>query len=1137
LVKHCSSKLAVALLLICCGESVTGQNFRALNQSRTGISFANTFQSPDSVDINGFIYLWNGGGVAIGDLNNDGLSDVVFSGNTAGNRVFLNEGELRFKDATAQLNLPLNDSAWNTGVVLADVNGDGWLDIYICRSQLAFRTGPNLLYINQKGSGFKEMGRDFGLDITDNCTQASFFDADKDGDLDVYLITYPKNGAQYSVYQSSYAHGMDRLLYNDNGYYSESQDSQTLLKDHGFGLGVVTADFDKNGEIDIYVANDLLSVDRYYIQRDGQFSETLSNSFGHVSFNSMGADAGDVNNDGWLDIITLDMLPDDPKRRHSQTFLSNDHQQIIEKGGLFQQYVRNMLHLNSSDNYFKEVGELYGIAASDWSWGPLLFDADNNGKLDLLVTNSLKKDFLNKDLSMFMLDSLTRYNKPEQKSRVYKALVENLTEFRLQNKFFVNTGELFQDMSSKLYGGKKVNTTGAAVGDLDNDGDIDIVFNNLDTTSFILENLWNDSVTSNHFIRLKLGADDMNTHALNAKVTIYSGTEKRLFETVNARGFQSCSEDMVHIGFEENATPDSIMISWPNGTISTIVKPQIDQVITALQPEKSSGNGLPKTKTSLFKEENHLILPKAIHQENFQNDFKSDPILHRQLSRTGPGIAIADVNGDGLMDFYQCAAKGSKGMMYWADSEGKYSPAPLQPWETEIAFEESSALLVDVDGDNDNDLIIIGSGYELSGASPWYRDRLYLNDGNGFFSSSDGLPSILQSKSCAATADFDKDGDLDLFVGGRYGVEGYPTSPDSYLLVNDGKGHFSDKTADLAPGFTALGMVSSAIWTDQDNDGDSDLFLVGEWMQPTLFENLGGRLSLFNVQFDSQAISGWWNSISGADLDNDGDIDYVLGNYGENSTVKASEESPATLYYPKLNVDSRPDPILSFFVSGKETLFAKRDKMLDQILPLRKRFIDYGSYANTTPRSIVGENAPTLQADNFKSVVLLNNGASGFTVIPLPLEAQAFPVFGIHLVDLDDDPFIDLVLTGNCFYMSNEIGNLDAGGILALKGDGNGHFSTFSSEGLGIIIKSDAKALGFLGLYADQYRWLVTSNNGVTKLIAAIKPTNVSAIESIDGYICLQDGKRRKTERYIGSGFWTQNATISTIPSGADRCR
>jgi len=1123
------------LIIACLRATVEAQTFQPVPAIRSGVDFENTFQSPDSLDINGFIYLWNGGGVAIGDLNNDDLLDIVLTGNSVGNRVYLNKGNLRFADVTKKMGLPLEDDAWNTGVTIADVNGDGWLDIYVCRSQLAFRTGPNLLYINNGGTEFVERAKEYGLSFTDNCTQASFFDADGDGDLDMYLLTYPKDGAQYSVYKSTYNQGADRLLINTDGHFNENEQLKTVLKDHGFGLGLITADFDRNGEVDIFVANDLLSVDRFYTQRNGSYTETLDKYFGHVSFNSMGTDAGDVNNDGWLDLVAVDMFPNEADRRHSQSFLSSDHQQIIEKGGLFQQYVRNMMYLNSSGNGFKEVGELYGMAATDWSWSPLLFDADNDGNLDLLITNSLKKDFLNKDLSMFILDSLTRYNKPEQKNRVYKAIVENLPEFRLQNKFFVKTDAEYQDRSASFYAGKKVNTTGAAIGDLDNDGDLDVVLNNLDTTSFILENLWNESVSQNHFVRMQLISDDGNTQALNSKVFVYETGKVRLFETINARGFQSCSENIVHIGLAGSNRPDSIVVEWPNGAISRMSDLTIDALTQIRQPSPVHGQRL-SSKTTLFKDRGDLILPKVVHQENFQNDFKSDPILHRQLSRTGPGIAIADVNGDGIMDFYQCAAKGSKGVLYWGTKSGEFAPAPLQPWETEIEYEESSALLVDVDGDNDNDLIIVGSGYELNGQSPWYWDRLYLNNGQGFFSRSDGLPKLSQSKSCIAAADFDADGDLDLFLGGRYSTEGYPAPAHSYLLVNDGTGHFSDRTFELAPALNAFGMVSAAIWSDHDNDGDPDLILVGEWMKPTILENLNGAFSLTDISFNSNEVSGWWNSISAADLDNDGDIDYVLGNFGENSIVKANSAEPARLYYPKLNFDTRPDPILSFYVSGKETLFARRDKMLDQILPLRKRFIDYGSYAKASPVSIAGKDAPLLLANNLKTVVMLNNGSSSFSILPLPVEAQAFPVYGIHLIDLDEDENLDLLLSGNCFYMSNEIGNMDAGGLLALKGKGNGEFRAIPDEETGIFIGSDAKALGFLGVFGDEFRWLLTSNNGTTKVLTAIKPTNVSLIQTSDGYICLTNGKTRKTERYFGDGFWTQNAAISTIPNGAIIC-
>lgn len=1129
------STLVALLVSLNIGQAF-GQRFESVPSSHSGIRFENTFHSPDSVDTSGFIYLWNGGGVGIGDVNNDGLQDIFLTGNSVGNRLYINKGDLRFEDKTSAYSLPLQDSAWNTGVVMADVNGDGWLDIYVSRSQLGQRFGPNLLYINEGGQKFSENGKEFGLDVVDNCTQSSFFDADNDGDLDVYVLTYPKEGAQYSVYKSTYNQGADRLFINKDGRFDEDEQLKKLLKDHGFGLGLLTADFDQNGEVDIYVANDLLSVDRFYKRENGKYTEVLDKLFGHVSFNSMGSDAGDLNNDGWLDLITVDMFPEEADRRHLQSFLSEDHRKIIQKGGLFEQYVRNMLHMNSAGRGFKEVGALYGIEATDWSWSPLLFDSNNDGLLDLLITNSLKKDFMNKDLSMFILDSLTRHDKAWQKNRVYNAIVGGLPEFRLQNKLFTNSGHELKDRSISLLGEKKVNSTGAAVSDLDNDGDVDIVLNNLDTTALILQNMLIESGSESQFLRLNLRASGKNTYALNSKVMVYSGDTKRIFETINARGFQSCSENVVHIGFTETNRPDSLVIFWPNGSVSTVNDPGFGKEITVRQPDKTSAQPV-QPRDPAFWVENGLIEPPLLHMENFQNDFKVDPILHRSLSKTGPGIAIADVNGDGITDFYQCAAKGSSGRMYLGSPQGKFELAPLQPWETEIEFEESAALLVDVDSDGDLDLVIVGSGYESSPQSPWYWDRLYLNNGDGFFSKTNGLPRLSRSKSCIAAGDFDGDGDVDLFIGGRYGAEGYPTAADSYLLVNDGNGNFTDSTAELAPALTAMGLVTSALWSDFDNDGDLDLLVAGEWMTPQFLENRNGKFIMAKAVFDNPAMSGWWNSIEAGDLDNDGDIDYVLGNFGENSIIKASETTPVKLYYPKLTQDQRPTPVLTYFVEGRESLFAKRDKMLDQVLPFRRRFITYASYAAASVTSVVGENAPNLWADNLKSVVLLNEGARRFKVTQLPVQAQAFPVFGMHLIDLDDDQHLDLLLAGNCLSMSNEIGNLDAGGFMALKGLGDGTFSTIAPEMVDLFITSDAKALGFIGSFDREYRWLLTSNNGATKVILSRIPKSVSLINHTNGYICFPDGKRRKLEEHCGSGFWTQHAPFITVPTSGSLCR
>ena len=1056
------------------GGELSAQNvsFDAIPSSYSGIEFENEFILPDSVDPNGFLYQWNGGGVAIGDINKDGLLDLFFTGNKVRNRMYLNRGEMRFEDATSMLPIENNDGGWSSGVTLVDINSDGWLDIYVCRSQIGLVACRNLLFINHDGKSFTEEAARYGLDIKDNCTQATFFDADQDQDLDMFLATYPQQGAQYDLYQESYSGNSSRLYINNNNLYSTSERVKTR---QGFGLGMVAADFTNDNITDLYVTNDLLSVDNYFIGPVATLKDRLPQHFGHISFNSMGVDAGDVNNDGWLDLITLDMLPESAERQHMQSYLSSDYQNMLERGGHFVQYARNMLQLNRGHG-FAEVGQQYGIDKTDWSWGPLLFDMNNDGYLDLFVSNSLKKDFMNKDLSMFVLDTLTRFNKPEQKIRVYQEIMYGLPEYRLSNKLYVGNGSDFSDVSEQLWGGKKVNSNGCAVGDLDNDGDLDIVVNNLDTVSFIYKNSLIEDRQGGHYLRI----EPRNEHGipeLNTKVISYRNKQKRVHELVNARGFQSCSEPVIHIGIPLGQKIDSLQIIWPAGNLTTLLSPPVDSVIIVMNPNAEGNFSDNVSAIPWLKEEFGLLPGHPSHKENSGNDFKKDPILHKQLSRTGPGIAIGDVNKDGRNDIYLCASLGSTGMLMLSSETGTFYPAPLQPWQEYPNYEESSALFMDVDSDGDNDLLIVSGGYEHSAKSPWYWDRLYLNNGCGFFSLVNALPQIATSKSCVAAHDFDQDGDLDLFIGGRYVPDNYPNPVGGYLLENQ-DGVFKDVTDEIAPDLINIGMITSALWTDCDKDGDMDLIIVGEWMPVIVMRNNKGRFVREEIDNGHITPKGWWNVVKGADLDNDGDVDYIVGNAGHNFPMHPTEEQPCKLYYPKLNHDNRPDPVLTYWLGNEEKPFAKRDKMLDQVSTFRKKFISYQDYARSPVDSIVGANAPYLLANEFASFFLINDGHGHFEWRELPAELQRFPIFDVDFYDVNSDGLLDMIAVGNDHSYSNQLGVQNAGGLSIALNAGNGNFTVSDYQEIGFYSHQDAKTIRRMNDKHEDPIWIVGTNNG-----------------------------------------------------------
>jgi hypothetical protein len=1078
--------------------------FDAVPASVTGIDFDNEFILPDSIDPNGFLYQWNGGGVAVGDINKDGLSDLFFTGNKVKNRLYLNKGELKFQDATSMLPIQNDDGGWSSGVAIADVNDDGWLDIYICRSQIGLVACRNLLFINQNGQSFTEEAEYYGLDIKDNCTQATFFDADQDGDLDMFLATYPQQGAQYDVYQDTYSGKSSRLFVNSNNHYS-------LLKNiksrQGFGLGVLSADFTNDNITDLYVTNDLLSVDNYFIGPVVQLRDRLSQHFGHVSFNSMGVDAGDVNNDGWLDLVTLDMLPESAERQHMQSYLSSDYQKMLERGGHFIQYARNMLHLNKGKG-FAEVGQQFGVDKTDWSWGPLLFDMDNDGFLDLFVSTSLKKDFMNKDLSMFVLDTLTRFNKPEQKIKVYQEIMYGLPEYRLPNKLFHGNSKAFVDASHLLWAGKKVNSTGCAVGDFDNDGDLDIVVNNLDTTSFIYRNNCVDEKLGGHYLRIRL-ENETGTPVLNAKVLSYLKEEKRVHEVFNVRGFQSSSEAIIHIGIPRNQKLDSIQVIWPMGQGQTLISLPIDTTLVLHPGKKKRLNTYGPTRKWL-KEEFRLLPGRPAHKENSSNDFKKDPILHRKLSNTGPGVAVGDVNGDNLNDVYLCAAKGSVGMLMLSSESGEFYPAPLQPWQEMSNYEESSALIVDVDSDSDNDLIIISGGYEHNSNSPWYWDRVYLNNGKGFFHLSDGLPKIANSKSCVTACDYDMDGDFDLFIGERFLPNGYPTPAGGHILKNE-NGTFIKVTDKIAPELFEIGMITSSLWTDYDNDGDSDLLIVGEWMPVVVMENNNGKFVRKDLKRDKETPTGWWNVLKGADVDNDGDMDYIVGNAGSNLPMQPNQQQPCKLYYPKLNYDNRPDPILTYWLGNEERPFAKRDKMLEQVSTFRKKFISYKDYSTAPIDSIVGLYAPFLAATELQSVLLLNLGNGEFDWKVLPAELQRFPICDVDWFDINDDGFLDLIAVGNDHAYSNQLGDQNSGGLSLAIGTGDGSFEVVDYQDIGFNSYQNVKTVCRIDNIGESPVWIVGTNNGKWRYFSLNKALNnrekpeseidVSSIRKVEDYL------------------------------------
>lgn len=1064
------------ILVNCLGinNSFSQKNlFQTIDAGSSSIEFRNTFSLPDSVDERSMLYLTNGGGVAIGDVNNDGLLDIFFTGNSVSNKLYLNRGGLRFEDVSDEFGISVGSKGWSTGVTMVDINADGWLDIYVCQSQIGGISCENLLFVNNKGRGFTESAKQYGLDISDNCSQASFFDGDNDGDLDAYVVTYPKEGYQSSVYRNDYTGGKDIVLENNDGFFASVKDK---IDEIGYGLSCIAADLTGDENPDLYVTNDLLSPDRFYRAPILKRQDHVKKAFSQISFNSMGVDVGDINNDGKLDLITTDMLPELGYRFHVQSFLSKDFQQQLKNRGFHTQYIRNTVQINQG-SYFTEEAFKYNVAKTDWSWAVLLNDVNNDGQLDLFISTSLLKDYMDQDLSMFILDSITRSNKSTQANRVFTEIVSGLPDFHLPNKLFVGQNKSGSFVEAQhLVNINTVNTTGCAFGDLDNDGDLDLVLNNLDTTSYILQNLWKENNEVGHFLRLEL-FNKNGVHALNSVIHVYSGQENRVFELVNSRGFQSHCEPIIHIGVSSMSKIDSLVIFWPSGLVESLEISGLDTLMRIFEGQQNRTTSVPVKEQWL--EQIPFANASYNHLENQDyQDFKLNPTLYKRLSRTGPGMAVGDVNGDNIDDIYLCAAKGSSGVLLFGDSTGQFFLGPSQPWNAQSSHEESTALMVDVDEDLDLDLIIVSGGYEHSPNSPWYWDRLFINNGNGFFSQDQSFPKISKSKSCVAACDFDSDGDLDLFLGEHYAPASYPEAVSGHILENE-NGQFTDVTGTVAPELNGIGLITSSIWSDYDTDGDFDLIVVGEWMSPKVFQNRDGVFTMSNLCSSSSSNLGWWNTIKGADLDNDGDIDYVIGNVGTNLLIQATEERPTRLYYPYLNSDDIPDPILTYWHGETEIVLSKRDQLLDHVNSYRKKFITYRDYASASIESIVGSDAPFLEANELKSAAFINNGNGDFSKVYLPHELQSFPIFGAELFDVNDDGLIDLMCTGNDHSYSNDIGNLDAGGLRIALGVGNGTFKSINSDQTGIHFEGDVKGLVRVKSASNKsLRWVVSTNNG-----------------------------------------------------------
>jgi hypothetical protein len=1070
--------------------------FTLLSPSQTGINFKNILKETEEFNVLKYGYLYNGGGVSIGDVNNDGLPDIYFTGNMVGSHLYINQGDLEFKEIAKEAGV-FAEGLWNTGVTMADVNADGFLDIYVSRSAApAVSKRKNLLFINNGNLTFSEKAEEYGIADSGYSTQGSFFDYDRDGDLDLYVLNH--SNQEYAGFgqitaslknkrNKSYS---DKLYRNDNGKYKEVSDEAGLISNVlGFGLGIAISDLNNDGWPDIYVSNDYNEQDYLYINKqNGTFSESLENYIGHTSLFSMGSDIADMNNDGFTDIMTLDMLPEGNARQKMVSGPDNyDKYQRLVNSGFYNQTMRNMLQLNNQGNSFSEIGQFSGISNTDWSWASLFADLDNDGYKDLFITNGYKKDYTNMDFMNYAVQEKLSENKTGQQTAIME-LIANIPSTVEENYTYKNNGDLtFQKMNAIWGLDQKTLSNGASFADLDNDGDLDLVINNIDERAFIYRNNSNLQNTNN-FLKVKLAGEGGNTYGIGAKVDLMVADELLSQEVFPTRGYQSSVDYGLVFGLGNVNEIPQLKVTWSNGKVQLLDKVPANQTLVLKQSDANSVNDTEKEdQKPFFKSLAADSLIVYAHKENNFNDFKREQLLPHKLSTQGPAIASADINADGLSDIFVGGAKGAAGMLFMQTKTGEFRQSILTMFEEDIDSEDVDAFFFDVDNDGDTDLYVVSGGNEFDENSQMLQDRLYINNGRGkFIKNSALLPQMLSSGSSVVGSDFDSDGDIDLFVGGRVVPGKYPTAPKSYLLVNDGQGNFRERTQEIAPALEYPGMVTDAIWSDFNGDTKQDLILVGEFMGIRLFENTSEGLVEQKSPNGLENSFGWWNTISSGDFDNDGDLDYVVGNLGLNSQLKASAEEPLTLYYKDFDANGSIDPILCSYIMGESYPVFSKDDIASQLNGLKAKYVNYSDYANEQIQDILTkkelEGSGVLEAKTLATSYIENLGNGQFNILPLPSSVQFSPVYGLLVTDIDEDGNLDIVMGGNFYGSRVKYGRYDASKGSILLGNGKGGFTSVTAGTSGLSIDGEVRDIMPLELANGSQCILFARNNAALGL-------------------------------------------------------
>jgi len=1071
--------MLIAFLAVACQEKKAEKTismpaetpvFKRVPSSHTGVTFRNIVDENINNYFDYFAYVYNGGGVAIGDINNDGLSDIYLTGNEVPNKLYLNEGNLKFKDITEAAGVAGN-GRWNNGVTMCDVNQDGLMDIYVCKGgwHQSEESRKNLLFINQGDLTFREQAKEFGLDESGYSLHASFFDMDNDNDLDLYVTNHPDSfdlplTEMVRQKKLSPTSSRDKLFINEGKKFREIGLKAGIVNNFGYALSVVTSDLNNDGFTDIYVANDFAEGDYMYInQKNGTFNEQIKKATNHISMYSMGTDVADINNDGLEDIMVSEMLPEDYKRsKVSMPSMDVEGFNEIVKSGMHKQYMHNALHLNQGNLFFSDISQMAGVAKTEWSWSVLMSDFDNDGNRDIFVANGYRRDVFDGDLKQkmaaFVDANRSKYSSPQEMlQKGFKEFVNIYDPIKVRNYLFRNKGDLqFENVSGKWGFVESTFSNGAAVGDLDNDGDLDMVINNLEDESFIYENT---SSERNNYLKLKLAGPPANKDGIGAKVTLYyDGGKIQYFENKTVRGYLSSNDPIVHFGLGKIGKVDSLKVLWSDGKVNRLTSTEANKMVMVQYSEavKSPKSNSPR-QTPFEESTATMLTSNFIHRENDLNEFKDQVLLPHTFSRSGPFISVADVDANGEEDFFVGGAAGQAGNLF-LQNNGKFSKKPVPSFEKDKRYEDMGSVWLDADQDGDLDLYVVSGGSEFPENSGMYNDRLYLNDGKGNFITQ-VISETKSSGSCIVPYDIDGDGDLDLFRGGQVVANTYPKPPKNYLLINE-KGKFADKTKELASGLSEIGMVNSAVWVDLNNDKKAELVLVGEWMSLTVLEYKQGKFENVTDQFGFARTEGWWNKIIADDLDGDGDLDLIAGNLGENYKFKATVDRPFQVYAKDFDNNGTNDIFLARYIQDSLLVPVRGRECSSQQMPvLADKFPTYLSFAQSDLSAILGSdlnNAMHYSARIFSSVMLINDNGK-FTMKKLPVEAQLSAMNSIIVHDFDQDGIKDILLAGNKFDVEVETTPADASPGLFMKGLGGLKFKPTKSFESGFFVPYNVK--------------------------------------------------------------------------------